>query len=311
LPPHDAPSHCGDCDTTCKDPTPLCAPDGEGSFECVPLCDPPLVECQGQCVDPQSFNSDPDNCGRCGLECASDICQEGECVGAKYGSVALLCMDFGSNMSTSYATTLLGNAVFLSAKNPVRVLAYTRGAASAAVSRTNNVIGWAGDARGRSAQITAANTPEQVRDQLNINDFEVLLIHDLDRASPGEPRAVAEAWESSSVLTSFTKAGGSVIVLDGADGIGEMHELINAGRLLDPSGQTSVLGQDDITGAPIFNQAPADVLAANTTDRFAGTSHTCTFDTDATPSAETIFVFTDDEEPGQGAPVVIHRVIAP
>ncbi len=311
LPPHDAPSHCGDCDTVCREPTPLCAPSGPDEFECVPRCEPPLVECQGQCVDPASFKNDPDNCGKCGNECASDICQDGMCVGAKYGSVSLICMDFGSNMSTSYATTLLGNAIFMPAKNPVRVLAYTRGTSAAAVTRTNNVIGWAGDARGRTAEISVARSPGEVVDQLSVNAFDVLLIHDLDRANPGEPRAVAEGWESSNVLTSFTKAGGMVVVLNGGDGTGEMHEFINAGRLLDPSGQTSVMGQFPITGAPVFNQAPGDVLGANTTDTFAGPSRTCTFDTDAQMSSSVVFVFTDDSEPGEGDPVVIHRIVAP
>jgi hypothetical protein len=311
LPPHDDPSHCGDCDTRCVDPTPLCAPDGEGSFECVPVCDPPLVECQGQCVDPESFNSDPDNCGRCGRECPSDICQEGECIGARYGHIALLCMDFGSNMASSTPTTLLGNAVFLPAQNPVKVLAYTNGASAAAVTRTNTVIGWAGDTRRREADITEARTVEAVTRDLNINDFQVLLIHDLDRAEPGDPEAAAVTWESSNVLTSFSKAGGVVIVLDGADGTGEMHQLINAGRLLDPTGQTSVLGHTDITGSEVYNHAAADILSANTTNTFAGTSHTCTFDTDAQPDAETIFIYTDDVREGQGAPVAIHRVVAP
>jgi hypothetical protein len=306
LPPHDAPSHCGDCDTQCKAPNSLCAPDGNGSFACVPLCDPPLIECQGQCVDPASFNSDPDNCGSCGNECPSDICQDGKCVGARFGHVALLCMDFNSATVDSSPTTLLGNSVFVPTVNPVRVLSYTRGASAAAVTRVNTVIGWAGSERFRTAEITEAKTPEQVTKDLNINDYQVILIHDLDQAVSGEPAAAATAWASASVLTSFARAGGVVIVLDGADGTGEMNELINAANLLDPF---SVTSQTDITQEQLWNNAPADVLGVNVLQHFLGTSHTCTFETDAKESASTIFVITDDQD--GGLPVAIHRVIAP
>jgi hypothetical protein len=306
LPPHDTPSHCGDCETQCIDPTPLCAPDGNGSFECVPLCDPPLVECQGQCVDPASFNSDPDNCGRCGNACPSDICQDGMCVGARYGNIALLCSDVNSANASSSLTTLLGNAVFMPATNPVTVLAYTRGASAAAVNRVNQVIGWAGAGRGRSAEITEARTPEAVTENLNVLDYQVFLIHDLDQAASGEPESVAADWENDSVLSSFSKAGGVIVVLDGGDGTAEMHELINAGNLL----PVTIAGQTEITGEQVHNTAPADVLGVNVLSPFLASSHTCTFDTNLVSDSETIIVLSDDNLPG-GSPVAIHRVIAP
>ena len=309
LPPHDSPAHCGDCDTQCKAPTPLCAPDGNGSFMCVPKCILPLIECQGECVDPQSFNSDPENCGKCGNECPSGICQAAKCVGARYGNIALFCMDLESATATSSPTTLLGNAVFTPTVNPVKVLAYTRGARAAAVTRVNSVIGWAGSARGRSADITGAKTVAAVTANLNILDYQVLLIHDLDQAASGDPAAAATTWESGSVLSSFAKAGGVIIVLDGGDGTGEMHQLINAGNLLDPSQKTSLSGQTDVTLGQVWNNAPFDVLGVNVLSPFLGTSHTCTFDTNAKPGSDTIFVLSDDE--AGGTPIAIHRVIAP
>ncbi len=303
LPPHDSPSHCGDCDTQCVDPNPLCAPDGNGSFECVPRCIAPLVECQGQCVDPASFQSDPDNCGKCGNECPSDICQDGECVGARYGNIALICSDLNSANASSSLTTLMGDAVFMPAIDPVSVLAYTSGASAAAVNRVNQVISWAGTARGRSADITEAKTVLAVTSNLNVDDYQVLLIHDLDQADSGDPGAAATTWESGSVLTSFARAGGTIIVLDGADGTAEMHELMSNGNLL------AVTGQTDVTGEQVWNLAPFDVLGANVLSPFLGSSHTCTFDTNATSDNETIFVLTDDE--AGGLPVAVHRVIAP
>ncbi len=304
LPPHDVPSHCGDCDTQCAPPRPLCAPDGNGSFECVPKCEPPLVECDGRCMlDPDDFQRDPENCGRCGNKCPSDICEAGICRGAKYGNVALLCSDFNSATSDSAPTVLLGNAVFMPATNPVNVLAYTRGASAAAVTRVNQVIAWAGTARGRTAKITEAKTPDQVTKTLSNDDYQVLLIHDLDRAASGEPGMVAAEWENDAVLSTFTKAGGVIVVLDGADGTGEMHELITAGNLFD------VDGQRDVTGNQMSNQAPFDVLGVNVISPYLGTSHTCVFDTTVSEDDRNIFVVTDESE--GDAPAAIHRVIAP
>lgn len=309
LPPHDAPSHCGDCNTKCAPPKPFCAPDGEGSFKCVPLCELPLVECQGQCVDPESYNSDPDNCGKCGNACPSDICQAGKCVGARYGNVALLCMDFNSAAFNSGSATLLANAVFLPISDPVKVMAYTRGASAGAVNRVHQMINSVGMPRNRHATFREATTVSEVTADLNIMDFQVLLIHDLDQAKTGEPAAAATTWESASVLSSFAKAGGVIIVVDGGDGTGEMGELINAGNLLDPTGKVGITGQTEITGLQVWNNAPGDVLGSSVLSPFLATSHTCTFDTAAKADAETIFVLSDDQAGGE--PIAIHRVIAP
>ena len=318
LPPHDAPSHCGDCDTTCSAPKAFCAPDGNGSFECVPGCELPFVQCQGQCVDPVSYNSDPDNCGECGNACPSDICQDGECRGARFGNVVLLCSDLNSATSDSGTTALLGNAVFIPSTNPVKVLAYTRGASAAAVNKVNLLIAAASGQHSRTAEITEVNTVQAVTADLNIDDYQVLLIHDLDQAKSGDPAAAATTWESGSVLTSFAKAGGVIIVLDGGDGTGEMNELINAGNLLDPMQKTSIVGHSQLLTAgespmarEVWNNAPFDVIGVNVLSQFRATSHTCAFNTDAEESSELIFVLTDDPKRGEGAPVAIHRVIAP
>jgi len=144
-----------------------------------------------------------------------------------------------------------------------------------------------------------------VTNNLSINDYQVLLVHDLELAPAGEAASTATTWESGSTISSFTRAGGVVIVLDGADGRGEMHEFISSANLLDISGQM------DITNQFVFNKAPGDVLGVNVLNSFLGTSHTCTFQTNAPADNETIFVVTDDMDMGQGEPVVIHRVIAP
>src|SRR5262249_53552512 len=75
-PPFDSPEHCGDCDTRCADPTPVCGL--EGTYKCLAACEPPLEACGPKCID--KF-SDENNCGMCGNVCPSGICQAGKCVG--------------------------------------------------------------------------------------------------------------------------------------------------------------------------------------------------------------------------------------
>jgi hypothetical protein len=312
LPPHDSPSHCGDCETRCPVEAPLCQPTADGSsFECVPVCDPPLVECRGECVlAPDAYQSDPDNCGRCGRECPSDICQLGTCVGARYGNIALLCMDLNSSMTDSGPADLLANAVLIPNTNPIRVLAYTRGATPAAVAKVNALINAKAAERGRNVTITEANTDSAVTNNLSVMNFQVLLVHDLDLAESGEPASTATSWESSSTITSFSKAGGVVIVLDGSDGTGEMHEFINAANVLQGLPSTlTVDGQDDITGATVHNNVPSDAVSIGVVSPFLATSHTCTFQTSGTKDDDTFFVIGDELRGGE--PVVIHRVIAP
>jgi hypothetical protein len=312
LPPHDSPSHCGDCETRCPVEAPLCQPTADGtSFECVPFCDPPLVECRGECVlAPDAYQNDPENCGRCGRACPSDICQSGTCVGARYGHIALLCMDLNSSMTDSGASDVLANTVLIPNVNPVKVLAYTRGATPAAVAKVNALINAKAAERGRSVTITEAKTASAVTNNLSILDYQVFLVHDLDLADADELATTATDWESSSTITSFSKAGGVVLVLDGGDGTGEMHEFINAANLL--PGLT-ITGQDNITDSTVYNLAGADVLGVNVVSEFLGTSHTCTFGTSGTQDEDTFFVVgnADPKEGSGGDPVVIHRIIKP
>lgn len=314
LPPHDSPSHCGDCDTRCPIEAPLCQPTQDGSsFECVPFCDPPLVECRGECVlAPDAYQSDPENCGKCGRECPSDICQQGTCVGARYGNIALLCLDLNSSMTDSGPADLLANAVLIPNTNPVKVLAYTRGATPAAVSKVNALINSKAASRGRTVSITEAKTEAAVTNNLSILDYQVFLVHDLDQADPGVAASTATAWESSSTITSFAKAGGVVIVLSGSDGTGEMHEFISASNVLQGGSSTlAVLGQTEITGLTVYNLAAGDVVGSNVVDQFLGTSHTCSFETSGSDDDTFFVVGTEKEEDGGGEPVVIHRVIKP
>ena len=300
IPPYDGPSACGDCMTQCADPTPLCTPDGMGSYECVPACVLPLVQCDGQCVD---LNVDPDNCGSCGHVCPSGICQGGMCVGANVGHVVLACMNYQTPGKNTPQTAVMGNAVLLPIRNPVRILAYTQYVSAASRAKVDQDIGFAAAARGRTYTIAPLANFMTATATLNIANYDVFLIYDQNAAPAGQLATVGGAWQTNSVLQSFTSAGGIVIGLSG--GASEMDQFFSASGLLDVSAQSSV------TGAMLYNRAPADAMGINVISPFLAPADSCTFTTGAVPDADTIFVVRDVPGPAAGKPVVVHRVIEP
>src|SRR5262245_32422644 len=136
MPPYDTPEHCGDCDTKCVEPTPLCGL--QGTYKCVARCDPPLVPCGAVCIN---TSSDEKNCGTCGFNCTSGICQAGGCVGKGYGHEVVIGTDYSDTalLESSAQVTMLGNAVFQSVATNVRLLAYDEFADPATVTR---IEGW-------------------------------------------------------------------------------------------------------------------------------------------------------------------------
>jgi len=301
-PPYDTAQACGACDNVCADPTPACSPDGKGSYKCVKVCDPPLTLCADQCVDE---NIDADHCGSCNNVCPSGICQAGMCVGANVGHEVLACMDYSQPTQTAPQTVLLGNTLFLPVRNPVRIMAYTEFAPAAVRAKVNQAIGYAATARGRTYAITPIAKSTDVTAQLNIGQFDVFLVYDQSTAPAGTLATIGGAWQTSTVLSSFAAAGGVIVVLSSTTGTGEMPQLLSASQLLDVSAQT------DVTGAQLYNRAPADAVGINVISPFLSQKNTCNFTTTLTPDADNIFVVSDTKAPAAGAPVVVHRVIEP
>ncbi len=301
-PPYDRPEACGDCATQCTGNTPLCSPDGMGSYVCVMKCDPPLTLCGNQCVD---LNIDPMHCGSCPNICPSGICQGAKCVGANVGHVVLACMDYSAPVANSPQTVLMGNAIFLPIRNPVRVLAYTENAPAAVRVKVNQDINAAATARGRAFAITTSATSADVTAKLNINDFDLFLIYDQSAAPKGELATVGAAWQTSTVLSSFAAAGGVIVALSGGDGTKEMDQLFTNSGLLDVSAETSA------AGVTLYNRAPADALGINVISPFLAPTNSCTFTTGTVPDSDDIFVIRDAASPAVGSPVVVHRVIEP
>ena len=294
----DTPEQCGACNAECPSAKPTCSPDGAGGYKCVLVCDSPLKECNGKCVD---FNIDASNCGSCGHVCASGICQGGTCVGAYDGNIMLACMNYQTPVAGAPQTVLMGNAVFLTLREPVRILAYTEFASAESRAKVDQDIAWAASARQRTFKISALDKYTVASASLNITNYDVFLIYDQAAAPAGELATIGAAWQASSVLDSFAAAGGMIIGLSG--GASEMDQFFTASGLLAISGQTPV-----VTGSTLYKSSLGDALGANLISPFAAPGDSCTFTTNVMQDSSTSFVVRDQPS-GGGDPVVVHRVI--
>jgi len=251
-------------------------------------------------------DTDEGHCGSCGRVCPSGICQGGQCRGARAGHVILACLDLARDVpSGSPQEQLLGNSLFLPSRSNVRVLVYDQYTRAANRSIVLGVLDRAALARGRQVTVTDTNTALEVTAALDVTKFEALLVLDQPRAPAGRLAEIGAAWQGA--LASYVGAGGVVVVLAGPGGRAEMPDLVSAAGLLDASGQSLV------TGAQLYNRAPADAVGIDVISPFRATTDTCTFTTQAPSDFATVFVVTDSpaSSGALGAPVVVHRVIVP
>jgi len=300
LPPFDSPAACGDCDTECVAPEALCAPADDGGFECVRRCKPGLHVCDGKCVDLQTH---PRHCGMCDNVCASGLCVEGTCVGTTPGHVVYICMNYAEVFEQSAQTTLLGNAVLLPAPNTVRVLAYNDHSRVGVMNSVDRAIGWAATREGRAVEITRSADLDEIETDLVISSYDVFLVYDQVRAGTGE--LAAAGTQLADTLNTFTIGGGVVVMLSGADGIGEMNEFASAAGL-------AAIGQETPFDSLAYVRASADVISVNVVSPFQTLDSSCTFATTEMPSGDTAFVVTDTAPGGAlGAPIALHKVVTP
>lgn len=299
--PFDTPAACGDCDTQCSGNTSTCAPDGDGSYECVATCttDPFLTECDATCVD---TTSDPRHCGSCNNRCDSGICLDSMCVGSTYGHKVALCMSFQT--SSPSQTALLGNAVFLATRNPVRILSYTRETSTASINGTNQALTSAAAARGRTFERTNVTGLNAITNQLTREDYDVLIICDQQNAPAGQMAARATAW--SPAIDTFTELGGVVVVLTGGGGTSEVHELIEGLGIVNSSGTLNNTDNNYVVSAP------GDALAIGLVSPFLAVDRSCVFDGTPPSDSETVYVLEGSTPgPANGLPGAVHRIVAP
>lgn len=294
-PPYDDPLNCGDCASPCPSDKPVCAP-AAGTYECRPVCDPPLINCFGSCAD---LNSDPENCGTCGNSCPSGACQDGACVGVQTGDFVAICMNYRS-VAGQQTTKLLGNAVFLPNLAQVRILAYDEYADPTSVQQVDATIAAAASRAGQQYSITRVSSSSELPTRLSKTNFDTFLVYEQPNAPPGELSNIGSIWSKS--VSSFSYVGGTIVMLDGAQGIREMTQLFRSATLFAADGETP------LSPSVLLNRAAGtDAVASKIVSPFACQSDTCAFDTSVMPDSNTTFVVTEPlEDGGTARPVVVH-----
>lgn len=278
-------AHCGACGVRCASGE-LCS-----LGMCVPRCAAPLVDCGGVCVD---TNSDPDHCGGCGVRCPTGICNGGRCRAARAGHMVLIGSDYESSRPPQDA--ILANAVALGSRGVIRVLTFARYANGAVRARVDSVVdSMIGATRVRRSVLS--NEAELSR-ELTIDRFDALLVYDQRDATPTQMRSLALLW--SDALAGFARAGGTVILLDGANPTHGSWLLARESGLL---AVTDATDADAIT-IRLAPAAAADAIASGVDVLFVASRNAVRY---RLPTSDYV-VFVDDADATR--PVVLHRAAA-
>ncbi len=299
-PPFNTPAHCGDCVTQCVAPNDICKP-SDGGFACGPLCNPPLSNCSGVCLD---LRTDPFNCGACGNVCPSFLCAASMCITGFNGEFVLIGHDYATNVpNPGSQVKVLTNAVFIRPSSPLRVLSYERYASAAATGRVRPILSNYAQSISRPLVITTTLLDADIPSRLKVADFDVLFVYDQANAPAGALGTLGTSWAST--LATYLAAGGLVVVLDGGGsaaidggGASEMPQLITNAGLLNVTSQTALA-----QGTRVTNIAPGDSVGSNVSAQYGTTLDSVRFVADP-PSVSVAYVIFDQPD---NQPVVIHR----
>jgi hypothetical protein len=176
-------------------------------------CPPPLVACNGKCVD---TSSDDNNCGSCGNMCtAPDRCELGHCF-HDIGHFVYIGSDYSVAPGVS-TQQVLTRAINLAQQNTI--LSYEQYAQAAAVARVKGLF------PAPAYTITSTTNPADVQN-LSAASYGALILHDQTTVPAGKLATLGSNWATA--LTTYVTNGGVVILLDGGTGTGEMYQLANA-----------------------------------------------------------------------------------
>jgi hypothetical protein len=276
------PANCGMCGFVC-DPMDVCF-----IGACAPMCEAPLVACGRSCVDLQT---DADHCGMCGNVCATGICIDGMCSAGASGHVVLIGHDFTTTRVGM--NRIAGNAVFLGAGAPVRVLVYEGRARAAAIAGTDVAIEQVSAASGRGwtrIPVTRGNVPSMLA------SADAFVVYAQRDATDAELTAIGAEWGAA--LDTFVRRGGAVVVF-------ETNSTTNVGtfQILGAAGLLSVVSRTVITGTivQVDSAAAGDAVAIGVPPMYRAETTSVRFD-----STESLTIVRDAV-----GPVVIHRVVGP
>jgi hypothetical protein len=257
-------------------------------------------ECTGVCVD---FQNDPLNCGACGKICASGICVAATCQGSTPGDIVLIGDDFTGAQNSTAPSKLLQNAAFIPSTNPLRILSYEQFATAGAVTTVKNAINAGATLRARTVKYTTSTMAADLAAIGLETKFDVVLVH--DQATLTAAEAATDGAADAAALLQFTKAGGVVIVLDGANGEDAMPTFVTNAGLVSLASDTffPTPGRGTIV-------APGDDVGQGVVSPFATGSRFVTFQSNEPNGGNVTFVVLTGVPPGPfGDPLVIHKTV--
>lgn len=258
------------------------------------FCIAPEIQCGSECVDP---TSDPMNCGACGHVCPSNSCVASKCVGSAPGHVVMIGHDYEiAPTSFSSQARVLSNATLLPASNPLRVMSYEQYSDTVAVKNAEGVVNAEAKQLGRSINFVAVTSSQTVSSTIDVNAYDVLLVHDQKNAPDGTLATIGTSWQSDGKIATFLHAGGVVIVLSGGAGTAEMPDLATNAQLLSVNSQTAITGSLQVL-------APADAIGSGVVSPYVPKPSTVSLDTEAN-GGNVVWVVAQN-----GAPVVVHKIM--
>jgi hypothetical protein len=267
---------------------------GSGASGGGPTCEPGETACGELCTNTQV---DSNNCGACGIACPTEVCVDGFCQGATAGHNVVLGMGFESVAKGSPASILLGNAVFLSANEPVRVLEYKQLASTGSPSKVKTLLQNEAKSRMRTLKFANETSWGELDQMLHISTYDVLFVHNQDLAPPGDLAEIGAGLNGA--IGGFLAEGGVVVTLATATGTNEMDEFLTASGLLDTTALSGVAGQS------LFNEGFLDALGQNVLSPFLAKASSARIETTEVPGPDTSFVILT----GDDVPVAVHKVV--
>ncbi len=297
-PPYDGPDHCGACDVVCSGDAPICRASGDGGFACAPICETPLVNCDGTCVD--VAGDDPYHCGSCNRFCPSFLCVGGVCQGTIPGEVVVIGHDYSGAVASTSQTRLLLNAISIAPRTPIRILSYEQNAAVDTVAHVKALLG----ASPRPLVFTASNAPGDLQSATLAASYDVVLVYDQENADGATATSVGDGAKIT--LHDFASVGGVVVALDGAAGQGHMPEFLSAAQLLTVSQHFAVA-----PGMPVYVSHSGDLITTGVTSPYGVAARTVSFLTPEADVDPVRWVVREGPANALGRPVVVRKTISP
>jgi hypothetical protein len=152
--------------------------------------------------------TDPDNCGACGVVCASGVCNAGACAGTIDGHIVAIGHDFTS--WDDAMAQVLADAVGLGRSADLQVAMWPGTATSASLAGTAMALATAMAPSGRAWNTIVASGPA------DLDRVDVLLVG-AQTGDGASAEAAGAQWQAP--LAGFLANGGVVVVLEGDGGV--------------------------------------------------------------------------------------------